>query len=154
RPIAQALAQGADWVITGRCADASLTLGPLLHEFQWPHDDWDRLAAGTVARHIIECGAQCTGGNCPADLEADPKLAEIGYPIVEAERDGTFTVTKHNGTGGRVSVASVTEQLLYEIGDPRRYVTPDCVADFTTIRLKQAAEDQVHCSGIKGYSAT
>jgi hypothetical protein len=154
RPIAQALAQGADWVITGRCADASLTVGPLLHEFQWPQDDWDRLAAGTVAGHIIECGAQCTGGNCQADWQAIPNLAEIGYPIVEAEPDGTFTVTKHKGTGGRVSVASVTEQLLYEIGDPRRYITPDCVADFTSIRLEQTGENRVRCSGIKGYPAT
>jgi hypothetical protein len=153
-PIAEALAGGADWVITGRCADASLTLGPLLHEFRWPRDDWDRLAAGTVAGHIIECGAQCTGGNCQADWETIPNLAEIGYPIVEAEADGTFVVTKHQGTGGRVSVASVTEQLLYEIGDPRRYVTPDCVADFTSIQLEQAGEDRVRGSGIKGYPAT
>jgi hypothetical protein len=154
RPIAEALARGADWVITGRCADASLTLGPFVHEFRWPHEDWDRLAAGTVAGHIIECGAQCTGGNCQADWQTIPNLAEIGYPIVEGEPDGRVTVTKHQGTGGRVSVASVTEQLLYEIGDPRRYVTPDCVADFTTIRLEQAGEDRVRCSGIKGNPAT
>jgi hypothetical protein len=154
RPIAEALDRGADWVVTGRCTDASLTLGPLLHEFRWPPEDWDRLAAGTVAGHIIECGAQCTGGNCQADWQTIPNLAEIGYPIVESDPDGTFTVTKHKGTGGRVSVASVTEQLLYEIGDPRRYVTPDCVADFTTIRLEQTDEDRVRCSGIKGYPAT
>jgi hypothetical protein len=154
RPISEALARGADWVITGRCTDASLTLGPLLHEFRWPHEDWDRLAAGTVAGHIIECGAQCTGGNCQADWQTIPNLAEIGYPIVECESDGTFTITKHKGTGGRVSVASVTEQLLYEIGDPRRYVTPDCVADFTTIQLEQTGEDRVRCSGIKGHPAT
>jgi hypothetical protein len=153
-PIAEALAQGADWVITGRCADASLTLGPLVHEFHWPHDDWDRLAAGTIAGHTIECGAQCTGGNCQSDWQAIPNLAEIGYPIVEAEPDGSFIVTKHKGTGGRVCVASVTEQLLYEIGDPRRYITPDCVADFTTIRLEQVGENRVRFSGIKGYPAT
>jgi hypothetical protein len=154
RPIAEALAAGADWVITGRCADASLTLGPLIHEFHWPYDDWDRLAAGTIAGHTIECGAQCTGGNCQSDWQTIPNLAEIGYPIVEAEPDGTFNVTKHNSTGGRVSVASITEQLLYEISDPRRYVTPDCVADFTTIRLEQVGEDRVRFSGIKGYPAT
>jgi hypothetical protein len=153
-PIRAALAGGADWVITGRCADASLTLGPLLHEYGWSAEDWDRLAAGTVAGHIIECGAQCTGGNCQADWQTIPNLAEIGYPIVEVEPDGTFTVTKHPGTGGRVSVATVTEQLLYEIGDPRRYLTPDCVADFTTIRLEQTGEDRVRCTGLEGYPAT
>jgi hypothetical protein len=153
-PIAEALAHGADWVVTGRCSDASLTLGPLLHEFRWSPEDWDRLAAGTVAGHTIECGAQCSGGNCQADWQTIPNLAEIGYPIVECEPDGTFTVTKHRGTGGRVSVASITEQLLYEIGDPRRYITPDCVADFTTIRLEQVGEDRVRCTGIKGYPAT
>jgi hypothetical protein len=154
RPIAEALAQGADWVITGRCTDASLTLGPLLHEFQWAPDDWDRLSAGTIAGHAIECGAQCTGGNCQYDWQTIPNVAEIGYPIVEAEADGTFVVTKHNSTGGRISVASVTEQLLYEIGDPRRYITPDCEADFTTIRLEQVANDRVRFSGIRGRPAT
>jgi hypothetical protein len=154
RPIAEALAQGADWVITGRCTDASLTLGPLLNEFHWADNDWNRLAAGIIAGHTIECGAQCTGGNCQFDWQAIPNLAEIGYPIVEAEPDGTFVVTKHKGTGGRINVPSVTEQLLYEIGDPRGYVTPDCVADFTTIRLEQVGEDRVRFSGIKGRPAT
>jgi hypothetical protein len=154
RPIVEALAQGADWVITGRCADASLTLGPLIHEFHWAYDDWDRLAAGTIAGHVIECGAQCTGGNCQVEWQTIPNFAEIGYPIVEAESDGTFVVAKHARTGGRVSVPSVTEQLLYEIGDPRRYITPDCVADFTTIRLEQSGANRVRFSGIKGYPAT
>jgi hypothetical protein len=154
RPIADALAQGAQWIIIGRCADASLTVGPLIHEFRWTSDDWNRLAAGTIAGHTIECGAQCTGGNCQADWETTPNFADIGYPIVEAEPDGSFVVTKHAGTGGRVSIASVTEQLLYEIGDSRRYITPDCVADFTSIRLEQVGEDRVRFSGIKGYPAT
>ena len=154
RPIVEALGQGADWVITGRCADASLTLAPLIHEFHWAYDDWDRLAVGTIAGHVIECGAQCTGGNCQFEWQTIPNFAEIGYPIVEADPDGTFVVTKHSGTGGRVSVPSVTEQLLYEIGDPCRYITPDCVADFTTIHLEQAGEDRVRFSGIKGYPAT
>jgi len=153
-PIAEALSRGADIVITGRCNDAALTLGPMVHEFGWKTDDWDRIAAGTVAGHVIECGAQCTGGNCQADWESIPDLAGIGYPIIEAESDGTFVITKHAGTGGRVNVAGVTEQLLYEIGDPKSYITPDGIADFTTIQLEQQAQDRVRFSGIKGRAAT
>jgi hypothetical protein len=153
-PIADALCRGAGIVITGRCNDAALALGPMVRVFGWKADDWDRIAAGTIAGHVIECGAQCTGGNCQADWESIPDFASIGYPIVEAERDGTFVVTKHAGTGGRVNVASVTEQLLYEIGDPKSYITPDGIADFTTIRLKQEGPDRVRASGIKGRAAT
>jgi hypothetical protein len=153
-PIADALCRGAGIVITGRCNDAALALGPMIHEFGWKADDWDRIAAGTIAGHIIECGAQCTGGNCQADWESIPDFANIGYPIVEAEPDGTFVVTKHAGTGGRVDVASVTEQLLYEIGDPKSYITPDGIADFTTIRLEQQDADRVRASGITGRAAT
>ena len=153
-PIAEALSRGADIVITGRCNDAALALGPMIHEFRWKADDWDRISAGTIAGHVIECGAQCTGGNCQVDWETMPDYAGIGYPIIEAEADGTFVVTKHPGTGGRVSVATVTEQLLYEIGDPRNYITPDGVADFTTIRLEQQGPDRVRFGGIKGRPAT
>jgi hypothetical protein len=153
-PIAEALDRGAGIVITGRCNDAALALGPMVQKFGWKADDWDRLSAGTIAGHIIECGAQCTGGNCQADWDSIPDFAGIGYPIIEAEADGTFVVTKHAGTGGRVSVASVAEQLLYEIGDPRCYVTPDGIADFTTIYLEQQGPDRVHASGIKGRPAT
>lgn len=153
-PIAEALCQGAAIVITGRCNDAALALGPMIKEFNWKADDWDLLSAGTIAGHIIECGAQCTGGNCQADWESIPDMAGIGYPIIEAQADGTFVVTKHAGTGGRVDVATVTEQLLYEIGDPRCYITPDGIADFTTIRLAQQGPDRVHVSGIKGRPAT
>jgi len=153
-PIAEALCRGAAIVITGRCNDAALALGPMIKEFNWKADDWDLLSAGTVAGHIIECGAQCTGGNCQADWESIPDMAGIGYPIIEAEADGTFVVTKHAGTGGRVDVPSVTEQLLYEIGDPRCYVTPDGIADFTTIQLAQQGPDRVHVSEIKGRAAT
>jgi hypothetical protein len=149
-PIAEALQQGAGIVITGRCNDAALALGPMIHEFGWRPDDWDRLSAGVIAGHTIECGAQCTGGNCQAGWESTPDFAGIGYPIVEAAPDGTFVVTKHSGTGGRVSVAGVTEQLLYEIGDPRSYITPDCIADFTTIRLEQQGADRVRFSSIRG----
>jgi hypothetical protein len=153
-PVAEALGLGAEVVITGRVADAALTLAPMIHEFGWKETDWDKLTAGIVAGHAIECGAQVTGGNCQADWETIPDLADIGYPIVEAEPDGTFSVTKHAGTGGRVTVASVKEQLLYEIGDPTQYITPDCVADFTTVHLDQAGPDRVRFSGIAGRPAT
>ena len=153
-PIAEALCRGAGIVITGRCNDAALALGPMIKEFNWKADDWDLLSAGTIAGHVIECGAQCTGGNCQADWENIPDLAGIGYPIVEAEPDGTFVVTKHAGTGGRVDVAGVTEQLLYEIGDPQCYITPDCIADFTSIHVEQQASDRVRVSGAKGRPAT
>jgi len=154
RPISQALDQGAQIVITGRATDTGLTLGPMIHEFGWAPDDWDRLAAGTIAGHTIECGAQCTGGNCLVDWDTIPNPADIGYPIVEAHPDGTFAVTKHDGTGGRITVASIKEQLLYEMGDPTEYITPDCIADFTSIRLEQAGPDRVSFSGIKGRPAT
>ncbi|MBI4542677.1 MAG: DUF1446 domain-containing protein, partial [Gemmatimonadetes bacterium] len=154
RPVAQALGRGAHVVITGRVTDTGLTLAPMIHEFGWGEDAWDRLAAGTVAGHIIECGAQCSGGNYLAGWPATPALEDVGYPIVEAEPDGTFAVTKHPGTGGAVTVAGVTEQLVYEMGDPREYVTPDCVADFTTIRLEQAGPDRVRVHGVRGRPAT
>jgi acyclic terpene utilization AtuA family protein len=153
-PIVEALRQGADIVITGRVTDTGLTLGPMMHEFGWSADAWDLLAAGTVAGHTIECGAQCSGGNCLVDWQRIPDLANVGYPIVEAHADGTFEITKHAGTGGRVSVAGVTEQLVYEMGDPRSYITPDCVADFTTIQLRQTGKDRVRFSGIRGRPAT
>jgi hypothetical protein len=153
-PVAECLAQGGQIVICGRVTDTGLSLGPMIHEFGWAKDDWDRLSAGTIAGHTVECGAQCTGGNCLIDWETVPNLADVGYPIVEAREDGTFTVTKHEGTGGRITVASIKEQLVYEMGDPREYITPDCVADFTTIQLEQEAQDRVRFSGIKGRPAT
>ncbi|HTY05491.1 MAG TPA: acyclic terpene utilization AtuA family protein [Gemmatimonadales bacterium] len=153
-PVVDALARGADIVITGRVTDTGLTLGPLMHEFGWRADDWDRLAAGTVAGHTIECGAQASGGNDLADWGRVPDLANVGYPIVEARADGTFAIVKHPRTGGRISVAGVTEQLVYEMGDPRSYITPDCVADFTSIRLRQGGRDRVEFSGITGRPAT
>ena len=153
-PIVDALSQGANVLITGRATDTGLTLAPLMHEFGWAADDWDRLAAGTIAGHIIECGAQCSGGNCQYDWENIPDLANIGFPIAEASPDGTFIITKHDGTGGRVNVPSVKEQLLYEMGDPHGYITPDCVADFTTIRLVDDGPDRVRVFGMKGRPAT
>ncbi len=149
-PLAEALATGADVVIAGRSTDTALALAPMVHRFGWQPDDWDKLAAGTIAGHIVECGAQCSGGNCQVDWQNIPDLANVGYPIVEAEPDGSFVVTKHFGTGGRVHSDTVKEQLLYELGDPRRYITPDCVADFTSIRLEDIGPDRVRVSGIRG----
>jgi hypothetical protein len=153
QPIAQALDQGAQIVLCGRITDTSLALAPMIHAFGWGAEDWDRLAAGTIAGHILECGAQCTGGNYSRWWEV-PELWKVGYPIVEAREDGTFTVTKHAGTGGMVTVGTVSEQLLYEMGDAEAYITPDCVADFTSIQLAQAGPDRVAVSGIRGRAKT
>jgi hypothetical protein len=153
-PIAAALKQNAQIVITGRSTDTALTMAPLRFTFRWADDDWDRLAAGIIAGHIIECGAQCSGGNCSYEWRSIPNLTDVGYPIVEGQSDGTFVVTKHPGTGGRVSVQTVTEQLLYEMGDPRSYITPDVVADFTSIQLAPDGPDRVRVFGIKGRPAT
>ncbi|HSO75025.1 MAG TPA: acyclic terpene utilization AtuA family protein [Blastocatellia bacterium] len=152
--VAECLTKGAQIVIAGRVTDTGLALGPMIHEFGWKADDFHNLAAGTIAGHTVECGAQCTGGNCLIDWDTIPNAADIGYPIIEAQPDGTFVITKHEGTGGRITVASVKEQLLYEMGDPHEYITPDCVADFTTIQLEQAGKDRVRFSGIKGRPAT
>lgn len=149
-PLAEALATGADVVVTGRCADAALSLAPMVHRFGWKADDWNKLAAGIVAGHIVECGAQCTGGNCQVDWHSIPDLANIGYPIIEAEPDGSFAITKHPGTGGRVTSDIIKEQLLYEIGDPSSYVTPDCVADFTSLQLQDSGPDRVRVGGVRG----
>jgi Acyclic terpene utilisation family protein AtuA len=149
-PLAEALATGAHVIVAGRSTDTALTLAPMVHRFGWGPDDFDKLAAGTIAGHIIECGAQSTGGNCQVDWQSIPDMANIGYPIVEAEPDGSFVVTKHEKAGGRVNLHSVKEQLLYELGDPRHYITPDCVADFTSIHLEEAGPNRVRVSGIRG----
>jgi hypothetical protein len=153
-PIVEALKGGANIVITGRSTDTALTMAPLRHEFGWGAKAWDQLAAGIIAGHIIECGAQCSGGNCLYDWRSIPDLANVGYPLVEARADGTFVVTKHPNTGGRVSVPTVSEQLVYEMGDPHAYITPDVIADFTTIHLAQDGENRVRVSGIKGKPPT
>ena len=149
-PLAEALRTGADVVITGRCADAALALAPMIHEFGWKADDWNLLASGIAAGHVIECGTQATGGNCTADWQSTPDFAHIGYPLIEASADGGMVITKHAGTGGRVSRATVTEQLVYEIGDPARYMTPDVIADFTTITISNDGPDRVRISGASG----
>ena len=154
RPMAEALNRGAQIVITGRVTDTGLTLAPMIHEFGWAADDWHRLAAGTIAGHIIECGAQASGGNCQYEWRSIPNLADVGFAIVEASPDGTFVVTKHEGTGGWVIIPSVKEQLLYEMGNPREYITPDCVADFTTVRLEYEGRDRVRVCEIEGRPAT
>ncbi|HEY3603926.1 MAG TPA: acyclic terpene utilization AtuA family protein [Sporichthyaceae bacterium] len=147
-PIVRALELGANVVIAGRVTDTSVTLAPMIHRFGWAADDWDKLAAGVVAGHIIECGCQCTGGNF-TDWHKVPSHTNMGYPLIEAHADGTFVVTKHAGTGGLVSVHTVSEQLLYEMGAPG-YLSPDCVARFDSIQLTQEGPDRVHVSGIVG----
>ena len=149
-PLAEALRTGANIVITGRCADAALALAPMIHEFGWTPNDWNLLAAGVIAGHVIECGAQATGGNCHADWQSTPDFAHIGYPIIEADSGGTMAIAKHENTGGRVTLATVKEQLVYEIGDPRRYMTPDVIADFTSIQLQDDGPDRVRITGAEG----
>jgi hypothetical protein len=153
-PIVEALGKGAQVVITGRVTDTGLTLGPMIHEFGWAANDWDKLAAGTIAGHIIECGAQCSGGNCQYEWQSIPNLAEVGFPIAEASSDATFVITKHDGSGGRINIPSIKEQLVYEMGDPHEYITPDCVADFSTVQLSADGADRVRVFGIKGRPAT
>jgi hypothetical protein len=153
-PIVAALVGGAHVIVTGRSTDTALTYAPMIHEFGWREDDWDRIAHGIVAGHINECGAQATGGNCLVDWETIPDLAGVGYPIIEATPEGPFVVTKHEGTGGRVSEAIIKEQVVYEMGDPREYITPDGIADFTTIRLEGDGADRVKVTGIRGRPKT
>lgn len=154
KPIVEALERDAHVVITGRSTDTALTYAPMMHAFGWRLDDHDRIASGVVAGHINECGAQASGGNSLWNWRDMPALAGVGYPIIEAYPDGSFVVTKHEGTGGRVAVPTVKEQLVYEMGDPTRYITPDVVADFTTIRLEDAGPDRVRVYGVRGAGAT
>ncbi len=153
-PVVEALGQGAQVVITGRTTDTGLTLAPMIHEFGWEENDWDRLAAGTVAGHILECGGQASGGNFSADWKSVPDMARIGFPIAEAFPSGEIFITKHENTGGLVSMQTVKEQLMYEIGNPANYITPDCIADFTTIQLEDTARNRVRMYGVKGKPAT
>ena len=154
RPIVEALNQGAQIVVTGRTTDTGLTLAPMIHEFGWDMNNWDLMAAGTIAGHIIECGGQASGGNYMGDWRSVPDMANIGFPIIEATPSGEFWVTKHEGTGGMVSRGTVAEQCLYEIGDPKEYITPDVIADFTSIHLEDQGNDRVRVYGIKGEENT
>lgn len=152
-PIAEALRRGADIVITGRGVDSAVTLGACLHAFGWALDDWDRLAAGSLAGHIIECGPQATGGNFTDWKSFAETLVDIGYPIAEISEEGSAVITKPDGTGGSVTVATVGEQMLYEISDPAAYILPDVVCDFTNVMLEQAGLDRVSITGAKGSPA-
>lgn len=153
KPVVEALKQDADIVITGRVTDTGLTLAPMVHEFGWSFDDYDKMSAGTIAGHIIECGAQVSGGNF-TDWETVEDFVNIGFPIIEATPNGEFYVTKHENTGGLISEMTVKEQLMYEIGDPGEYITPDVIADFSSVRLEQDGKDRVKVFGIKGRPET
>ncbi len=152
-PVVRTLDEGAQFVVTGRVTDTGITLAPMIHHFGWAVDDWDRLASGIIAGHILECGAQSTGGNF-TDWRSVDSFQNIGYPIVEMHEDGSFVVTKHPGTGGKVDVSTVSEQLVYEMGDPAAYLTPDVVVDFASIQLEDLGPDRVGVSGVRGGPPT
>ena len=154
KPIVEALELGADIVITGRTTDTGLTLAPMIYEFGWEFSNFDLMSAGTIAGHILECGAQSTGGNFLGDWKSIVNFEKIGFPIAEAFPNGEIIITKHESLGGKVSFDTVAEQLLYEIGNPKEYITPDCVADFTSIKLNDLGNDRVLLYDVKGFQAT
>lgn len=151
--ILSALEKRADIVVTGRVADPSMVVAAAQHAFYWPKDDYNKIAAATVAGHLLECGTQVTGG-CSTDWLLIEHPEKIGYPIVELEEDGTFVITKPEKAGGIVTKQTVTEQLLYEIGDPKKYISPDCIVDFTTVNLETVGPNRIRVSGVKGFAPT
>jgi hypothetical protein len=154
QPVLEALKKDAQIIVCGRVTDTSITLAPMIYEFEWKLDDWDKLASGVVGGHINECGAQSTGGNFLAGWEEVPDMDLIGFPIVEAYPDGKLIITKHENLGGLVDERTIKEQLLYELGNPKEYITPDVVADFTTIKLESAGNNRVLVKDIKGKPST
>jgi len=154
RPIVEALDRGADVVITGRCADAALFLAPLVHEHGWAWDDWDHLAAGTLVGHLLECSGQTAGGNLSRDWWTVPHPWDLPYPIAEVDADGVAVISKPKASGGRVSFDTVRHQLLYEVHDPARYLSPDVVADFTSATFSDEGNDRVRITGVRGAPAT
>ena len=150
-PVAAALAAGADIVITGRSVDSAVTLGACIHEFGWAPEDYDQLAGGSLAGHIIECGPQATGGNFTDWQEVKDTIAEIGYPFIDIDARGDFTCSKPEGTGGLVNVGTISEQMLYEIGDPQAYMLPDVTCDFSNVTITQTGEHQVRVAHTKGH---
>jgi len=154
KPIAEALDAGADIVVTGRVVDSALALGPLAHAFRWRWDDWDRLAAGTLAGHLLECGAQITGGYfADPGVKDVPGLAEVGYPLAEIEANGAIVIGKPDGTGGRVDRQTVIEQILYEIHDPAAYLVPDVVLDLSDVTVEEIGANRVRIVGARGHPA-
>lgn len=153
QPIVEALKKGADVVITGRTTDSAQFAAPLIYEYNWSYDDWDRVASAVLLGHLMECSGQVTGGNYTGAWEDIEDLDNIGYPIAEVSEDGSFILTKTEGTGGKVSVETVKEQFLYEIHDPRHYITPDVIVDFTSVVFEDIGPDQVRVSNVKGKPA-
>ena len=153
-PIVEALRQGADVVITGRTTDTGLTLAPMIYEFGWSETDYDLMSTGTITGHILECGGQASGGNLTAGWESVPDLANIGFPIAEVFPNGEVIITKHESLGGKVSIETISEQLVYEIGDPKNYITPDCIADFTSVHLSEISLNKIKVSGVTGSEPT
>lgn len=152
-PIVKALEEEAQVVIAGRVTDTSISIAPMIYEFNWKMDDWDKLASGLIAGHMMECGAQSTGGNY-TDWHKVKKWDNFGYPVTEVHEDGSFVMTKHPGTGGIINIDTVKEQLLYEMGDPKNYISPDVVVDFTSIQIEEQGENRVKVFGVKGRPST